>query len=350
MSSKARVAGAVFLTGAMCLMGGCGYKNNPVPPDAVVPGAIEDLHYSISAQGVRLQWSYPEKTIRGTELTDIGTFEVYRAVVSMDDYCGTCPIPFGAPITVPGGAVDTEKGRQGRYETALLRPGNKYFFKVNSRTSWWAASQDSNIVSFVWHIPAKAPDGLMGEAADSSVTISWLAVTKLMDETDLGFPVRYQVLRKVKEGGYRPLSTPQKATHFSDRGLTNGVPYSYKIQAILMVDGNPVAGGVSPAVQVLAIDQTAPSPPTGITAVETSAGIKVFWEKSQAADLKGYRIYRRSAGQQTAQRIGEVSGFYSIFEDVSAVKGGSYLYSITAFDQMDPPNESERSSEASSRH
>jgi len=350
MLRKAQFAGAILLTGTLFLAGGCGYKTEPVPPDSIVPKAIEDLRYSVSEKGVILNWSFPKETIRGTDLTDIATFDVYRAVVPLKDYCPTCPIPFNEAIQIPGGVVDPEKTRQGTYETSLLRSGHKYFFKVNARTSWWAASPDSNIVSFVWHIPAKAPEGVTAKGVDSSVVVSWQTVTQLMDGENVSYPLLYQVQRSRDNAGFESIGEPVKATQFVDKSLKNGETFYYKVQSLLMVDGVAVSGGLSGAVAATAIDQTPPAAPTGITAVQTGGGIKIFWDKSQDADVKGYKVYRRSADEKTARVIGDVSGVYSIFEDVNVAVDGSYFYSVTAYDKAETPNESEQSREASIRH
>jgi hypothetical protein len=350
MLRKTHVAGAILLTGALFLAGGCGYKTEPVPPDSIVPKAIEDLRYSVSEKGVVLSWTFPKETIKGTDLTDIATFDVYRAVVPLKDYCPTCPIPFSEAMQVPGGVVDPESTRQGTYETALLRSGHKYFFKVNARTSWWAASPDSNVVSFVWHIPAKGPEGVTAKAADSSAAISWQPVTQLMDGQDVSYPMLYQVQRSKDNTGFAGIGEATSDTRFVDKALKNGETYYYKVQSILMVDGNPVSSGVSASVSVTAIDQTPPAPPTGVTVVQAGGGIKVFWDKSQDADVKGYRVYRRSADEKTAKLIGDVSSVYTIYKDVDVSEAGTYYYSVTAYDQMETPNESVKSREAGVRH
>ena len=82
----------------------------------------------------------------------------------------------------------------------------------------------------------------------------------------------------------------------------------------------------------------------------TGAGIKVFWDKSRDADVKGYKVYRRSADEKTAVVIGDVSAVYSIFEDANVSADGSYYYSVTAYDKAEAQNESEKSREASIRH
>lgn len=350
MFTKTHVAGAILLTGTLFLAGGCGYKTEPVPPDSIVPKAIEDLRYSVSEKGVSLTWTFPKETIRGTDITDISTFDVYRAVVPLNDYCPTCPIPFSEAIQVAGGVVDPEETRKGTYETALLRSGHKYFFKVNARTSWWAASPDSNVVSFVWHIPAKAPEAVTVKAADSSAMLSWQPVTQLMDGEVISYPLLYQVQRSKDNKSFANVGTANAETQFVDKGLQNGKTYYYKIQSILQVDGNPVSGGLSKAVTVTAVDQTPPAPPTGVTVVRAGGGVKVFWDKSQETDVKGYRVYRRSGDEKSVKLIGEVSGVYTIFEDTNVSETGSYFYTVTAYDKMDPPNESDKSQEAGVRH
>ena len=342
------LAFGLLLVGAL-FFGGCGYKTLPVPPDSIVPRAIEDLRYSLDEKGVTLTWSYPIATIKGTDLTDVASFEVYRAVVSLDSYCPTCPIPFGEPIVVPGGTVGTDSRRKGLYESALLRSGEKYFFKVRSRTSWWAASADSNIVTFVWHMPAKAVEGLTADASDRVVRLQWQSATKLMDGQQLDLPVWYQVMRSVDGKAFEELGVAVAETGFTDTTVQNGQKYYYKIQSILQVGANVIGGGISEVTTATPVDLTAPEPPTGVTVIVTGNGVKVFWDNSTASDLQGYHVYRRAANQKAAERIGDVEAIYTLFEDTAVSAAGLYYYSVTAYDRMDPANESRPSVEATVR-
>lgn len=338
----------MLLVGAL-FFGGCGYKTLPVPPESIVPKAIEDLRYSVDEKGVTLTWSYPLETVKGTDLTDIAAFEVYRAVVSLDNYCPTCPISFGEPIVVPGGMIGKDGRRKGSYESALLRSGEKYFFKVRSRTSWWAASADSNIVTFVWHMPAKAPEGLKAEGRDHAVRLQWQPATQLMDGQQLDLPVQYQVSRSVDGKVFAEIGTAGKETSYSDSTVQNGQNYYYKIQSVLQIDGNALGGGISEVATATPVDLTAPESPSGVTVVATGKGVKVFWDTVAAADLQGYHVYRRAADQKKAERVGDVQAIYTIFEDNKVPAEGRYYYSVTAYDRMKPANESKPSVEATAR-
>jgi uncharacterized protein len=335
----------------LMLMAGCGYKNSPVPPESVVPQPIEDLRYTVSDQGVSLTWSFPVKSIRGKILEDISSFELYRAEIALDDYCGGCPIPFGKPLEIAGGApLDQQVRRVARYESNLLRSGHRYFFKVRSRTSWWATSGDSNIVSFVWYQPAAAPTDLQAVAGDGEISLNWQPVTALTDGSAPVGEIRYQVMRSVGGKDFSPIGEVQRATTFIDRAVQNGTRYFYTVQSMMVYRDELVNGGVSSAVAAVPVDLTPPLPPAGVTAVATDVGVKVFWERNSDADLGGYRVYRRAADQDDYQFLGTVSPEYTLYDDRKVSPGVRYYWAVSAFDQATPANESAVSREATIRN
>jgi len=346
----ARITGVFLLGALLCLMSGCGYKNAPVPPQVVVPAAISDLTYKTDADGVQLSWSYPTQTIGGKALEDISSFELYRAEVLLEDFCATCPIPFGEPMTLDGGATfDGKERRKAHFATSFLRPGCKYFFKVRSRTSWWADSADSNIVTFVWFQPAASPEGVTAIPGDQMVTIKWQPVTTLADGSPAGHPIKYQVLRSVGGKDFVKLGGPVAVTEYVDRQVTNGLRYFYTIQSMMVLGDELVSGGIR-YVGATPIDLTPPLPPTGVNVVRTGVGIKVFWDKSRADDIDGYRVYRRAADKKVYELLGEVESEYAIYVDAKAQDNVRYYYAISAFDLATPPNESKKSREATTRY
>ena len=330
----------------LLLPGGCGFKTMPVAPQTVVPRAITDLRYQISEKGVTLFWSYPIETVSGDDLTDIANFMLYRAVIPADSYCETCPIPFGKPIILPGGALPGEGRKTGIYESTLLRPGNLYFFKIRSKTGWLAESADSNVISFIWQIPPMAPTDLKGEVKDSAVALTWKPVTVHIDGTPITRPVKYQVSRSLGGTAFTNIGVPIAATSLVDTSVSNGRKYIYRVQAVTVYDEGTVGGGFSENIVATPVDQIPPAPPVDVKAVHTASGNKIFWNPVEDSDLKGYRIYRRLSGATTAVKIGEVSEQFTLYNDQGFPENAVRLfYSVSSIDGSNPPNESVRSPE-----
>ena len=348
---SARLIQLLFLGFSLSWLIGCGYKNAPIPPQSVVPTSIRDLLYETNEEGVRLSWSYPVRTISGTSLESIASFEMYLAEVALEDYCGTCPIAFGDPIEIDGGSpVDGTIQKKTEYQLSLLRPGYKYFVKVRSRTSWWADSEDSNILTFVWYQPATAPQEVQATPGDGQVNLSWQPVTTLTDGSKVTMAMQYQVLRSADGKAFQALREPVAANQFVDRQVRNGLQYFYTIQSMMVYQEELINGGISEPVAVTPIDLAPPASPLAVTVVETGVGIKIIWEKSAAADLGGYRVYRRAADMDKYELLGEVSVEDTLFVDKTAKKDLPYYYAITAIDQGKPANESDKSKEATLRY
>jgi hypothetical protein len=346
-----RMVGVFLLGASLLLVTGCGYKNKPVPPENVVPLPIADLRYTVDEKGVQLNWSYPVATVQGNDIENIATFDLYRAVVPVEDYCGGCPIPFTEPTQIDGGSpIDGKIRRKATYSTSLLRSGNKYFFKVRSRTSWWADSGDSNIISFLWFQPAAASQGLSTVAGDQQISLNWQPVTTHLDGSALDLPVKYQIFRSIGGKDYVEVGEPVQATAFVDKQVRNGQKYFYTVKTMMVYKDELVSGGISTEVASVPVDLTPPLPPAGLTAVQTGAGVKIFWDRNDAADFGGYRVYRRAANQDKYELLGKVEPEYTLFVDSTMGDDVRYYYAVSAIDQSTPPNESEKSREATIRH
>jgi hypothetical protein len=344
-----RVMGAFFFGALFLSAAGCGFKNKPLPPESVVPQAIDDLRYTVNDKGIQLTWSYPVKTIKGSVLEDISSFQLFRAEIPLEDYCGSCPIPFTEPVTVGGGSpLDGQTRRKVSYDSNLLRSGHKYFFKVRSRTSWFADSADSNVITLVWFDPAAATGKVTAVPGDRQVSLAWQPVTLKTAGKDL--LVKYQVLRSLDGKDFTKTGDPLVATSYLDRQVSNGQKYFYSVQTMTEYKNELAQGGVSKEVAATPIDLTPPVPPTGVSAVRTEVGIKVFWDRNDDADLAGYRVYRRVADQDEYQMLGNVDPTHTLYVDSKASESVRYYYTVTALDGATPANESRKSKEATIRN
>lgn len=343
--------GLIFLA-ALLLAGinGCGYKTMPVPPEEVVPKAITDLRYELDQQGVKLSWTYPEKSLRGDELTDITDFKLFRAVVKADKYCETCPIPFGEPVMLEGGAVVQGKPKTGEYTATLLRPGHLYFFKLRSASGWWAESADSNVVSFMWDVPPATPEAVSATAADRSVTIRWEPVSKHVDGTPVTEAINYQVFRNSGSGAFVAVGQPVTGTEYVDSQVVNDKKYQYKVQALTVYKKGQVGGGMSTVAEAITVDRTPPPSPTGVQGIRTARGVKIIWDRVKAPDVRGYRIYRRLPDENKSVMVGDVGVAVTIFDDSGMDEADSWFYSVTSYDTAQPSNESDPSPEVNVRN
>ncbi len=329
----------------MLLLGGCGYKTLPVAPQATTPRPIIDLSYELTGEGAILHWTYPKETVTGEDLQEIDSFKLYRAEQPADEYCETCPIPFGNPISLPGGLLPEKGSRLGSKEIASLQPGRMYFFMLRSRSGWLAESDDSNVVSFTWQTPPAAPTGLTAEAGDGQISLRWQPVNTRFDGSPLRQPVKYQLSRSTDNGPFAQIGGQLMSPAYTDREAKNGRKYAYKVQALV----GSVGGGFSLTIEAGAVDRTPPKAPSNIKAVRTASSIKVYWDRGQEKDLAGYRIYRR-LGDAAPELLGKVLEPYNLFEDKNPPdKRSKAWYSVSSFDQSSPPNESQRSPEASLR-
>jgi len=326
---------------------GCGKKTRPVPPDTVLPAPISDLSYQLDEKGVTLNWSYPRATVQGDRLPyRIEKFELLRAVIPTKDYCADCPVPFGPPIEIE--AESSDKGKVS-YEETLLRPNHRYVYRVRSKAGWFVSSDDSNTVSVVWDTPLLAPANFRAEEGDKTLTLRWQPPAGLLDGTPVSDPIRYQLLRSTDSGATFTEMPGEliEGVVYTDKGLRNGKAYLYKVRAMRLHAGTVAAGMASEPLSATPRDLTPPAPPQKVRIVATSEGVKILWETVAEPDLAGFRIYRRSAQSTTPERIGEVGGAGLSFLDAKPPKGrGVWYYSVTAFDQARPANESTSSLEA----
>ena len=342
-SFTAAVTVILFIT----LLSGCGRKRALVPPQKLVPVRINDLRYVLHEYGVTLKWSYPTKMENGDKLQAIESFEIYRAVIPEEEFCQGCPVQYEEPVEIDGGRLPAAKGtRTAEYTEGFLQNGYRYLYKIRSRAGWWYPSGDSNVVSFVWALPPKAPRDLRVEAGDRSVSISWDPVTENIESKPLEDSVMYQIFRKRGNEDFVALEEPVQEPEFIDAGLINAEHYSYKVHAIVAHGDTLQPGDAGRVVTVVPWDQTPPPQPQHLVAADIADGVKLAWQAIQGADLAGYKIYRREDKSDVPELIAEVAPDQNQYIDQSMTTGRKLFYTVTSFDAAQPVNESLPTEEA----
>lgn len=140
---------------------------------------------------------------------------------------------------------------------------------------------------------------------------------------------------------------PLTQLSFIDTTFRYDVGYVYFVRAVDSSKGMLRESLASPPVEVKPHDHFAPAAPTGLAVAVEGAVIRVYWFPNAEPDLAGYRVYRRTADEKEAVRIGETPATETSFIDPGALPGVRYHYSVSAVDGADPVNESPRSEERS---
>jgi hypothetical protein len=315
------------------IVSGCGRKTAPVPPQAVVPKAIDDLRYRLDEKGAELTWSYPQRSLQGERLEAIEEFEIYRAVVAPADYCAGCPLPFGPPRIEPGGRILLGvSNRTATFRDSLLRPDHLYFYKVRAKGGWYYSSADSNIISFLWKKPLAEPENLTATAGDGTVQLAWQAPTRYLDGAPYSGPVAYRLYRApAADKPFKVLVQDTDQTRYTDIDVVNGRQYVYTVRALQHADTNELPGAAAHPVEAAPRDLTPPPPPSAFAARQQGKSVFLSWTSPEVKDLAGFNIYRRCGAEQR-QKIATVDRDSIGYTDTLPVAGKLCLYQVSAFD------------------
>ncbi|MEN8140095.1 MAG: fibronectin type III domain-containing protein [Thermodesulfobacteriota bacterium] len=344
MRRLSTIALLAIITGAILLLAGCGRKTSPIPPEAVIPAPISDLHYSQTSKAITLSWTYPTSAIDGTPIKAVRRFLLSRAEIPLDDYCPDCPINFNSFFEVAAHGLDP--GDPVTLDDTNIKAGHYYVYQVSSNSGWRATSPPSNQQVMAVRSPLEAPAGVTVTVHDQALTIAWQQVNRRQDESGItaAEKVRYQLFRSLDNENFQRLTPPIAGLSHRDSNLTNNRTYYYKVHAI-QGEENLVRGAASAVAHGQPQDMTPPEPPREPYVVRLSKGAKVFWQGSPSTDLAGYRIYRRLP-RGRAQLLGETHAQALSFTDKGKLSyGKTYIYFITAFDRDQRHNESEPSAE-----
>lgn len=164
-----------------------------------------------------------------------------------------------------------------------------------------------------------APTGLKAEAKSiTSATISWKPVYNVTG---------YYVYRSTsKTGTYKKVGSTFE-TSFTDKGLTKGKTYYYKVASYTVTNGKEIISSNSSAVSVKA---AAPAP-SSLTAKKSKAGAaKITWSKSTGAS--GYEVYMATSKNGKYSKITTISKASTLSYTKSGLtKNKTYYFKVRSY-------------------
>jgi serine protease AprX len=258
----------------------------PAPPSGLVAVAI-------SRSQINLSW-----TDRST--TETG-FELFRRS--------------GAGNFVRVGAAGANETR---YSDTGLSAGATYTYRVRALNGSAASSWSNTASSSTLPDPPGAPSGLSVRAtAPRQLVLTW----KDKSANETGFVI----WRKSGAGDFtRAGAVGANVTWFTDRGLADGILYTYRLSAINTGGASGWSNQASAA--------TAPAPPiapSGLSArAASSMEIDLTWA-DKSSDETGFEVWRKS-GAGAFTRLRTLGPNITHFEDRGLISNVSYTYCVRA--------------------
>jgi hypothetical protein len=358
-----RAALAFVLLSSGVALAGCGMPGAPQPPSLHLPVRVGDLSAVRTGNQVAVTWSMPKRDTDKVLLKGNVTVRVCRNE-SVTASCSAAATVQVAP-DAHGAFTDTLPPALAEGAPRVLT----YFVELDNRKGR-AAGLSNGAQILAGEAPA-AVDGLAAEMRREGVLLRWAPAPP-----DAA-PVAVRLVRKLvsppapatsrsTEGPLAPRPEPPVRTlliepaarldHALDSSIQFGGTYEYRAQRVARVPVNgetlELAGPLSGPVRIAAVNVFSPAVPRGLAAVATAGAegagpaIDLNWQPGTEADLAGYVVYRREAGQPDSswQRISPAQPVAQPdYHDVNVQPGHTYLYAVSAIDQQG--HESARSAE-----
>ena len=197
-----------------------------------------------------------------------------------------------------------------------LTNGTSYYFVVTAvNASGEGAVSDEKSAVPVPPAPGK-PTGIAAAAGDSSVTVSWTAVSGATS-----YNIYYGTSAGVTTSNGSKLTgatSPQAVT-----GLTNGTTYYFVVSAV-NAGGEGVLSSEKSAVPV----PPAPGKPTGIAATAADSAVTISWTAVSGAT--SYNIYYGTSAGVTVANGSKLSGATSPQSVTGLTNGATYYFVVSA--------------------
>lgn len=336
---------------ALFFFGACGKRGVPTPPSLVVPAKITDLRVSVEPGKRHLVWSLPSVNDDRSKPVDLRAFKVLlKKLPSGQDSCLFCDEGFFEYRTInlskpsPGFML----GPSFYLPLPDVPEGFLYVFSVLSLNSrdWSSAVSNKLAVSSLPEV--KPPVNLICQPSASVVDLDWQA--PVMPDGFNG-SLHYRVYRR--DGGGLSHSwqmiTPEPVlgTQYIDVGLSDWSVYEYAVTSFVSEGATFYESEFSHVAHVTSGDITPPPQLENVSAFSYQGAVQLIWSPSTAADLAGYRVYRRDSVTGIDKLVAVLPPSRHEYADIEINLDRLYYYRVTAFDQSERINESLPSPEVS---
>jgi hypothetical protein len=315
---------ALFLTA-------CGVKSAPYPAAATLPQKVRHLSQAVTGEGeLILSWLPPETNMMGRPLKALGGFQVEMADHPADSYwSGSPPLYRPEPVDrlparTPPPGLDLDPGP---YEwRRRLEPGHVYHFRVSAVHKNGGVHPQAGAEAVVWVLPPPETMRLRAALREDAVELSWNRPAPGLEA---------EVEKRSADGPWKSLPglDPAAGRHL-DLEVAHDQVYEYRGRFLRVKDETRTQGGWSEEVRIKALKLTPPPPPGYLDAALARGGVRLSWEDLvHVQDLKGYRVYRRRAGDGEPVLLTPAPVRANVFFDPVTPEGDELIrYQVTAVD------------------
>jgi Fibronectin type III domain len=344
----------------VCLLAlpACGKRGDPLPPLRRTPPALANFRLAQRGDQLEIRYTAPRASVEGARIAELavetmrldgdGDIEKQgrrskRRTTPGEDVVEAGPLPSpGTVVRVAARAIvgNEPSPRSGplvlRVQPPVAAPSDLEAQIVPEGIALvWKGDKPAPVVPPASPSPSPSPGVPPGPSPSPAASPV---------PTPPPFPGGFWVYRRPANGVAGPPmpALPTAERKLTDTAATLGTRWCYTVRAVAALEPL-VESGSSNEACVDSKDVFAPAPPAGLSALARDDGVELTWSPSPEGDLAGYRVWR-AAGNGRPERLVELEAGERQYVDTTAVRGTSYRYTVTAFDQAG--NESAHSAPA----
>jgi fibronectin type 3 domain-containing protein len=208
-------------------------------------------------------------------------------------------------------------------EIFSLINGQNYSFTVSAHNAAGLGARSSAVTATLFTVPL-APTSLTAIAGNENVTLSWTSPIDLH-----GLPLNgYSIYRGLSNDSMMIIVDNKTSLSYTDKGLTNGLTYLYKVIAINSVGDGPAS--------TCSVKPVGIAPPIGyIQGISGDTSVILSWQTpvtNGGYPLTSFKIYRSESGNASGL-IASVGPHVLNYVDDTAIRGIPYSYFVVAINQ-----------------
>ena len=339
----------------------CATMGPPLPPSLELPKPPSDLRATRKGDRVILTWTVPSVTTDRKTIRSLGPTRICRGLETKLAQCGG-PVGEAAAQTSSTPTKPSKQKIPGSYTDSLparLESDNPsgfvtYGIEVLNPDGRGAGLSNQVRVSLARTLPP--PRDFDARVTSGGVELRWTNDAK---PEDSGAAIRYvyRVYRRLEGSQQQTVVGEIPAAGAAELELTDSnieweKTYEYHAETVTVIAQEKQAalqieGDDSGEIKVFADDVFPPAVPSGLQAVFSGPGQKLFidlvWAPVADVDLIGYNVYRREEGT-VAVKVNAGLVKTPAYRDENVASGKHYFYYVSAVDVRG--NESARSEEA----